>query len=309
MFSKVTNVFAFSLCRKLGKFQSFRKFQSIGQIFFRNIGKSCRQWHLYCLPAPIGTVYAFSFGKSKEKKVSDEEKPDELKTVIETADKLYLDYKIQELYDYLIEFKDCESDEVMWRLARAATDKGKASSDQKVKKSCMYEAFEYAKKALQLNDKNFACHKWYAVLLDYTGEYEGTKARISNSFSVKKHFLRAVELNPKDATSIHSIGYWCFVFADLPWYTRKLAAALFATPPTSTYSEALYYFQLAEEVDPDFYSMNLLMIGKTHLRMKNYIAAKTYLLKARDYPVLTPDDEKAHEEAIQLLKSIGLKDK
>ncbi|XP_048736013.1 regulator of microtubule dynamics protein 1-like isoform X2 [Ostrea edulis] len=277
------------------------------KVFFRNLRKSNRLCYLYCFPAPFVTVHAFSFRKPTEQK--DEEKPDEFKAVIETADKLYMAHKIQDLYDYLIQFKDCENDEVLWRLARAATDKGKASTDQEVKRSCMYEAFEYAKEALQRNENNFACHKWYAILLDYTGEYEGTKARISNSFSVKKHFLRAIELNPKDATSIHSIGYWCFVFADMPWYTHKLAAALFATPPSSTYSEALHYFQLAEEVNPNFYSMNLLMIGKTHLRMKNYVEAKTYLLKARDYPVLKPDDKKAHEEAIQLLKSMGFKDK
>lgn len=45
-------------------------------------------------------------------------------------------------------------------------------------------------------------------------------------------------------------------------------------------------------VEANFYSMNLLMIGKTHLRMKNYSAAKSFLVKARDYPVVTPDDKK-----------------
>lgn len=44
--------------------------------------------------------------------------------------------------------------------------------------------------------------------------------------------------------------------------------------------------------------MNLLMIGKTHLRMKNYVEAKTYLLKARDYPVLKPDDKKVTSEIL-----------
>lgn len=72
-------------------------------------------------------------------------------------------HKIQDLYDYLIQFKDCENDEVLWRLARAATDKGKASTDQEVKRSCMYEAFEYAKEALQRNENNFACHKVLAL--------------------------------------------------------------------------------------------------------------------------------------------------
>ena len=33
------------------------------------------------------------------------------------------------------------------------------SKDDKEKKSCFYEAFEYIKKALELNDQNFAVHK------------------------------------------------------------------------------------------------------------------------------------------------------
>jgi hypothetical protein len=38
---------------------------------------------------------------------------------------------------------------------------------------------------------------------------------------------------------------------------RKIASAVFATPPTSTYEEALAYFKKAEETEPSFYSMNL----------------------------------------------------
>lgn len=85
------------------------------------------------------------------------------KAVIEAAEQLYQDYKVQELYDYLVQFKDCTNDEVLWRLARATTDKGKDSTDLEVKKSCMFEAFEYAKRALQINENNFACHKVYKI--------------------------------------------------------------------------------------------------------------------------------------------------
>ena len=45
-------------------------------------------------------------------------------------------------------------------------------------------------------------------------------------------------------------------------------------------------------VDPNFYSKNLMMIGKTHLAMKNYKLATDFLIRARDYPVQTPDDQK-----------------
>lgn len=29
----------------------------------------------------------------------------------------------------------------------------------------------------------------------------------------------------------------CYTFADMPWYQRQVAAAIFASPPTSTYEE------------------------------------------------------------------------
>ena len=42
--------------------------------------------------------------------------------------------------------------------------------------------------------------------------------------------------------------------------------------------------------DPNFYSTNLLMLGKTYLRMKNNKMALIYLQRAKDLPVKTPDD-------------------
>jgi len=44
--------------------------------------------------------------------------------------------------------------------------------------------------------------------------------------------------------------------------------------------------------DPGFYSMNLMMIGKTCMRMKDKDRAVDYLTKTRDYPVRTEDDKK-----------------
>ncbi|XP_063406686.1 regulator of microtubule dynamics protein 1-like [Mytilus trossulus] len=253
---------------------------------------------------PFATVNALSFGFGKKEEVKELTKEE---LVVIEADKIYTANEILKLYDFLIQYKDCQNDEILWRLARAASDKGKLVQNTNEKKACFFEAFEYVKKALELNDNNFASHKWYAILLDYTAEYEGTKKRISNAFHVKDHLKKANELNPKDATSLYSLGYWCFLFADMPWYMRQIASALFASPPTSTYEEALAYFEKAEEADPNFYSMNLLMLGKTYLRLKNHNMALKYLTRAKDQPLNKPDDEKAHKEALELLKSMGVK--
>ncbi|WAR12006.1 RMD1-like protein [Mya arenaria] len=94
---------------------------------------------------------------------------------------------------------------------------------------------------------------------------------------------------------------WCFTMADLKWYERTVASALFATPPSSTYDEALQYFLKAEEAEPNFYSMNLLMLGKTYLKLQDGKMAYQYLSRCRDYPMNTPDDRRANAEAKQLL--------
>lgn len=53
---------------------------------------------------------------------------------------------------------------------------------------------------------------------------------------------------PWVATSklLYLIGMWHFEFADMASYTRLAARAIYATPPSSTYEEALDKFEKAE---------------------------------------------------------------
>ncbi|XP_016429648.1 regulator of microtubule dynamics protein 1-like, partial [Sinocyclocheilus rhinocerous] len=177
------------------------------------------------------------------------------------------------------------------------------SADEK--KRLTYEAFDYAKKALEKNQACFAAHKWFAICLSDVGDYEGIKVKIGNSYTIRNHLEQAIELNPKDATSIHILGYWCFAFSELAWYQRKVAAVIFASPPTATYEEALAFFLKAEEVDPNFYSKNLLMLGKTYMMLRDVKRAALWLTKARDYPAVTEEDKQVHKEALELLKKLG----
>ncbi|GAA6219438.1 regulator of microtubule dynamics protein 1 [Lates japonicus] len=226
--------------------------------------------------------------------------------VLEQADYLYSSAETEKLYQLLLQYKDSDEAEFLWRLARASRDLSLLPNmEAERKKQLTFEAFEYAKKALEKDDKCFAAHKWYAVCLSDIGDYEGVKVKIGNSYIIRDHLERAVELNPKDATSLHILGYWCFAFAELPWYQRKVAAVIFSSPPVSTYEEALEFFLKAEEVDPDFYSKNLLMLGKTYMVMKDKQKALHWLTKAKEYPARTLEDKEVHKEAVDLLKKLG----
>lgn len=165
----------------------------------------------------------------------------------------------------------------MFKLSGTSKDK---------KEKCIREGFAIIEKALEIDDKNYACHKWMAVLLDAKSELEGIKERVSQLENVKKHMSAAVELNPEDPTSWHLLGNFAYGLADMPWYQRKVVSAIFATPPTGTYDEALKHFLTAEEKKPNFYSMNLLFIGKCYYALKDNEKAKEYLTKASNVQVL-----------------------
>ena len=54
---------------------------------------------------------------------------------------------------------------------------------------------------------------------------------------------------------MYSFALYCrhYNIADIPWYQRKAAALLFATPPESSFQEALDIFLHAEKIEPNFY--------------------------------------------------------
>lgn len=51
------------------------------------------------------------------------------------------------------------------------------------------ESYAYLKGALEKDDKNFAIHKWYAILLDAKSNLDGLKERVTQLENVKKHML------------------------------------------------------------------------------------------------------------------------
>lgn len=111
-------------------------------------------------------------------------------------------------------------------------------------------------------------------------------------------------LNPNDATLLHMLGEWCYQITEMPWHQRKLAEVLFASPPNSTYEDALEYFLKAEAVNPRFFSLNLLRLGNCYLKLQKEDQAKYYLKLAASYPAKSNDDHLANKEAIELLRKL-----
>lgn len=105
------------------------------------------------------------------------------------------------------------------------------AKEKKVKNSEKEEmikhAFELINKALLLNDKSSAVHKWMAILLDAKSTLEGTKARIQALPDFKKHLMVGLKLffcwksmiYVKYCVLIHFSMQWNLVLKMLQRYT------------------------------------------------------------------------------------------
>ncbi|XP_015186466.1 PREDICTED: regulator of microtubule dynamics protein 1-like isoform X2 [Polistes dominula] len=222
---------------------------------------------------------------------------------IVTADVLFEQGSYKQLYDHLSSYKHKEDVEILWRLSRVLYNLSKTANESEAKKMIL-EAYEYIQTAISIKEDHYAVQKWMSILLDSKSSLEGMKSRIQQLYNVKKHMLRAIELNPKDATTLYMLGNWCYHVSDLAWYQRKIASLAFGEPPSSSFEEALTYFEKAEETSPNFYSLNLLMLAKTYLKLGRKEDALKYLKLTTEYPTTDHEDVQSKKEAQEILNAL-----
>lgn len=106
------------------------------------------------------------------------------------------------------------------------------------------------------------------------------KEKIHDGHLFKQHVDAAVKLNPMDPTLHHMLGRFAYDVAELKWYERKVASALFAEPPSGTYDEALEHFLAAENLSNDEWKANLLYVAKCKVKLGAVEEAVVILEKA-----------------------------
>jgi tetratricopeptide (TPR) repeat protein len=193
--------------------------------------------------------------------------------------------------------------EVVWRLARAHFDFFDNSEDEAVISENAYAGLDYAKKALELDDGRAESHKWYGILIGQVGILEGTKQKILNSYEVKDHTLKAIELDPGDDGNLHVMGRWHFTLADLSWFERQIAGLIYAKPPKASFEEAADFFQMAIDIEPDEVRHHL-FLGKTYIEMDQIDEAKNALNAALAITAETDSDRILQKEAQELLSDL-----
>jgi len=222
--------------------------------------------------------------------------------VLAKADSMDDNKEYDALFTFLLQQEQAYPNnfEIMWRVARVHFDLSSEKPDQK--KELLFKAFDYAEKVLAMKPDHYLAHKWYALVLSSIGDYRSTKEKILEAAKIQEHCLKSIELHGRggDQTLNHLYGRWCFAVASVSWMERKLASALFASPPTSTYEEALKYFLQAESINErEEFLENLLWTAHTYHKLNNVPKAKEYYARAAKVQPKSANDEKIVKEAQQ----------
>ncbi|KAM3603294.1 uncharacterized protein V6R79_020051 [Siganus canaliculatus] len=190
-----------------------------------------------------------------------------------------------------------DSNDFLWRLARAYRDMYDSTEDKQEKRTYAQQGREVAELALQKNNLNADCHKWFAVLTGLTSQHDSMHNKLKSSHILKEHLDRAIALRDDDPMCFYLMGRWCYEVANLDWLEKKAAAALYQSPPTSSLHDALENFLKAEELSPGFSKTVRLYIAKCHKELGNLSEAANWTELALKMPTNFPDDETTNLEA------------
>ncbi|KFV87362.1 Regulator of microtubule dynamics protein 2 [Struthio camelus australis] len=184
----------------------------------------------------------------------------------------------------------------LWRIARAYGDLFEMTTDAEEKKKYVTDGKCRWSARLQM----------FAIMCGYMSQFESVQNKIRNGYLFKEHLDKAIELKPQDPFLYYLNGRWCYSVAQLSWIEKKVAAALFGTPPTSTVEEALQNFLKAEEICPGYSKSNYVYLAKCYKDLGQKNSALKYCDSALSILSVTNEDKEAQKDLEALLLTLKL---
>lgn len=83
---------------------------------------------------------------------------------------------------------------MLWRLGRLTFEKSKLAETTEEKRRRIEEAYDLVFKAVTIDEKNFAAHKWMAILINELSTFKGIKDQLLESVNVRRHMLVRISL-------------------------------------------------------------------------------------------------------------------
>ncbi|XP_034964163.2 regulator of microtubule dynamics protein 2 isoform X2 [Zootoca vivipara] len=229
----------------------------------------------------------------------------ELFNLLQNADRLHCgsDNEKMESFKLLLENEEKYRNHTgfLWRLARAYGDMFAITTEAEEKKNYASKGKLVSENAVNLDPSSAESHQWFAMMCGYMSQFESVQNKIRNGYLFKEHLDKAIELKPQDPLLYYLTGRWCYEVAQLSWIEKKVAAALFGTPPTSTIHEALQNFLKVPGV-----MFSLLSPVQCYKDLGQRTNALKFCETASSILSVTKEDKEADEDLETLLPSLRL---
>ncbi|XP_003738987.1 regulator of microtubule dynamics protein 1 [Galendromus occidentalis] len=255
----------------------------------RQLATATRTQHRYREFIRPDAVFALAFGAT-------------MADAIRKCDTLYEAGDYDEAYAEIMKAQDDPSPEVRWRIVRMTFKVAEKTGEAAAKTKAINEGIVALEENLKLAPNCPNTHKWIAILLASKDQHDSLKHKIEEAFIIREHLEKALHYNPKDGYAHYVLGRWCFQVASVGWIQRKAAAALFASPPESSYEQALEHFMRAETLNPDIFNACFLMAAKCFLQKGDKDKAGEYLKKCIEKKGKDQESIRNIEEAQMLAK-------
>ncbi|XP_075564292.1 regulator of microtubule dynamics protein 2 isoform X2 [Pelecanus crispus] len=248
--------------------------------------------------------------KSPDATVKSEEEEEELFNFLQQVDNLHKGSEDDKKQGFRLLFEKDDKYEncvdFLWRFARAYGDLFEMTTDAEEKRKYVTDGKIKAEKAVQLDASSAESHQWFAIMCGYMSQFESIQNKIRNGYLFKEHLDKAIELKPQDPFLYYLNGRWCYSVAQLSWIEKKVAAALFGTPPTSTVEEALQNFLKAEDMHPGYSKYNYVYLAKCYKDLGQKNNALKYCDSALSILSVTNEDKEAQKDLEALLLTLKL---
>ncbi|VUZ47734.1 unnamed protein product [Hymenolepis diminuta] len=178
----------------------------------------------------------------------------------------------------------------------------KSEPSKKEKEEWIKRGVEVLKEGVEKYPNDCLSNIWYGVMLNVKSKEAGVNERIKLGYEIRDYFEKGLKADPQSYIGNHCMGSWCYEVSSLSKVARAFATAFFKKPPSSSFEEAVEYFEAAQKTDPN-QVLNLCRLAQCYDKLGKGAEAKDYALKAMKYP---PKDSEM-EEALNECKHIAAK--
>jgi tetratricopeptide (TPR) repeat protein len=190
---------------------------------------------------------------------------------------------------------------VLWRRALLLTDLGKTASEEDAAVMYYRRALEDADDALAADSTTAWPHAVKALVEGRLCLHVGKRERARRSKRVRHHAERALAHDSTLALAHHMLGRWHRHVADLNFFERTVADAIYGDLPEASFEASVRSLKQALTIQDRSY--HHLHLAKTYRQMDREAAARRQLRKALNASG-SPLDPEFKSEARSLLEEI-----